>query len=74
MRQVEHNAKPQNQRSVAAARKKEMQLQADQSAQMIEKNKKKVLNALNKNCLGNSVSLACPTEKMPMLKTFAGFS
>ena len=32
-----------------AARKKEMQVQAEQTAQVIEKNKKKVLDALNKN-------------------------
>ncbi|TNV85069.1 hypothetical protein FGO68_gene2074 [Halteria grandinella] len=32
-----------------AARKKEMQMQAEQTAQVIEKNKKKVLEALNKN-------------------------
>ena len=32
-----------------AARKKEMQMQAEQTAQVIEKNKKKVLDALNKN-------------------------
>jgi hypothetical protein len=32
-----------------AARKKEMQAQAEQTAQVIEKNKKKVLDALNKN-------------------------
>ncbi len=32
-----------------AARKREMQMQAEQNAQMAEKNKKKVLDALNKN-------------------------
>lgn len=32
-----------------AARKKEMQMHAEQTAQVIEKNKKKVLDALNKN-------------------------
>jgi hypothetical protein len=32
-----------------AVRKKELQIQAEQNAQVIEKNKKKVLDALNKN-------------------------